>query len=150
MPPHDLCPCCRQLLLAWLAVVQGYIVLGGHRPLVQVAYTRHLQPCNLLLTPANKCFESVSPDHVMLDGLIPAAGNWYWRGWRWCKTMPCLAVMAPWYRQPTPLACCSLWISSPPPPSLPAWSPTCKPVGQLPSGPLLPYCPKPLVGSCKL
>lgn len=43
----------RQLVLAWLAVVQDYAVLGSHGPLVQSAYTpRLLQPLDLTPTPS--------------------------------------------------------------------------------------------------
>lgn len=43
----------RQLVLAWLAVVQDYAVLGSHGPLVQSAYTpRLLQPLDLDPTPS--------------------------------------------------------------------------------------------------
>ena len=40
-------------MLAWLAVVQDYAVLGSHGPLVQAAYTpRLLQPLDLVPTPS--------------------------------------------------------------------------------------------------
>lgn len=40
-------------MLAWLAVVQDYAVLGSHGPLVQSAYTpRLLQPLDLVPTPS--------------------------------------------------------------------------------------------------
>ena len=46
-------PCCRQLVLAWLAVVQDYAVLGSYGPVVHAAYTpRLLQPLDLLPTPS--------------------------------------------------------------------------------------------------
>ena len=35
---------CRQLVAAWVAVVQDYAVLGTHGPLVQAAYTPRLFP----------------------------------------------------------------------------------------------------------
>lgn len=38
------CELCRQLVAAWVAVVQDYAVLGTHGPLVQAAYTPRLFP----------------------------------------------------------------------------------------------------------
>lgn len=41
---YNLCELCRQLVAAWVAVVQDYAVLGTHGPLVQAAYTPRLFP----------------------------------------------------------------------------------------------------------
>lgn len=105
-----------------------------------------------LLVQTSSCPLLLQPFHLILglsstaNDFCSGAGSWCWHGWQWCRTMLCWAAMARLCRQRIPPACCNPWTWSPPPPSLLALSPTCKPAGRLPSEPLLPSCPKPLVG----